>query len=183
MTSPNDWFQFYQTDLGDHGSSTSTAAFPAVQSSDAAVASTTMITSSSSNVLSHLQQPPGMFSSSSSCSASSQRLSSDGRVSKPVRRRAKASRKAPTTLLKTDPSNFRAMVQQFTGGPSTPFSGPGFDVSAPSASTQLLQHQMMDPNVTGYRINFEPSPQFPGRQQQPRPGDDQMGYMGSYVPR
>ncbi|KAL1220631.1 VQ motif-containing protein 22 [Cardamine amara subsp. amara] len=40
------------------------------------------------------------------------------RVSKPTRRRSRASRRTPTTLLSTDTANFRAMVQQFTGGPS-----------------------------------------------------------------
>ncbi|KAL9316860.1 hypothetical protein ACSQ67_017861 [Phaseolus vulgaris] len=45
-------------------------------------------------------------------------LSPEGRVSKPVRRRCRASRRTPTTLLNTDATNFRAMVQQFTGAPS-----------------------------------------------------------------
>ncbi|KAM0895843.1 hypothetical protein ACQ4PT_023591 [Festuca glaucescens] len=47
-----------------------------------------------------------------------------GRVGKPARRRSRASRRAPVTLLNTDTSNFRAMVQQFTGIPSGPY-GPG----------------------------------------------------------
>ncbi|XP_040376982.1 glycine-rich cell wall structural protein 1.8 [Oryza brachyantha] len=44
-----------------------------------------------------------------------------GRVGKPARRRSRASRRAPVTLLNTDTSNFRAMVQQFTGIPSGPY--------------------------------------------------------------
>ncbi|EFH46520.1 hypothetical protein ARALYDRAFT_493376, partial [Arabidopsis lyrata subsp. lyrata] len=40
------------------------------------------------------------------------------RVTKPTRRRSRASRRTPTTLFNTDTANFRAMVQQFTGGPS-----------------------------------------------------------------
>ncbi|KAL6888753.1 hypothetical protein ACP4OV_009779 [Aristida adscensionis] len=49
-----------------------------------------------------------------------------GRVGKPARRRSRASRRAPVTLLNTDTSNFRAMVQQFTGIPSGPYgSGVG----------------------------------------------------------
>ncbi|KAM3193838.1 hypothetical protein ACQJBY_070462 [Aegilops geniculata] len=40
-----------------------------------------------------------------------------------ARKRARASRRAPVTLLNTDASNFRAMVQQFTGIPSAP-AGP-----------------------------------------------------------
>jgi VQ motif len=38
------------------------------------------------------------------------------------RRRSRASRRAPVTLLNTDTNNFRAMVQQFTGIPSGPYS-------------------------------------------------------------
>ncbi|XP_062223955.1 uncharacterized protein LOC133922589 [Phragmites australis] len=49
-----------------------------------------------------------------------------GRVGKPARRRSRASRRAPVTMLNTDTSNFRAMVQQFTGTPSGPY-GPGGD--------------------------------------------------------
>ncbi|PUZ51387.1 hypothetical protein GQ55_6G181100 [Panicum hallii var. hallii] len=39
------------------------------------------------------------------------------------RKRARASRRAPTTVLTTDTSNFRAMVQEFTGIPAPPFAG------------------------------------------------------------
>ncbi|CAL9130266.1 unnamed protein product, partial [Musa textilis] len=46
----------------------------------------------------------------------------EGRVSKPVRRRSRASRRTPTTMLNTDTANFRSMVQQFTGIPSGPYS-------------------------------------------------------------
>ncbi|XAR52846.1 hypothetical protein NMG60_11021156 [Bertholletia excelsa] len=59
-------------------------------------------------------------------------LSPEGRVSKPIRRRSRASRRTPTTLLNTDTSNFRAMVQQFTGGPSGPFPAGSHPYSAPS---------------------------------------------------
>ncbi|XP_051126748.1 uncharacterized protein LOC127248450 [Andrographis paniculata] len=40
------------------------------------------------------------------------------------RKRSRASRRAPTTVLTTDTTNFRAMVQEFTGVPSPPFSSP-----------------------------------------------------------
>ncbi|KAG2699133.1 hypothetical protein I3760_07G178300 [Carya illinoinensis] len=39
------------------------------------------------------------------------------------KKRTRATRRAPTTVLSTDTSNFRAMVQEFTGIPSPPFSG------------------------------------------------------------
>lgn len=38
------------------------------------------------------------------------------------KKRTRATRRAPTTVLTTDTSNFRAMVQEFTGIPSPPFS-------------------------------------------------------------
>ncbi|CAL9083562.1 unnamed protein product [Musa textilis] len=38
------------------------------------------------------------------------------------KKRSRASRRAPTTVLTTDTSNFRAMVQEFTGIPSPPFA-------------------------------------------------------------
>lgn len=40
------------------------------------------------------------------------------------RKRSRASRRAPTTVLTTDTSNFRAMVQEFTGIPAAPFAVP-----------------------------------------------------------
>ncbi|OEL33232.1 hypothetical protein BAE44_0005748 [Dichanthelium oligosanthes] len=51
------------------------------------------------------------------------------------RKRTRASRRAPTTVLTTDTSNFRAMVQEFTGIPSPPFgAGLGVGVGGPAAS-------------------------------------------------
>ncbi|KAL2316524.1 hypothetical protein Fmac_030400 [Flemingia macrophylla] len=76
-------------------------------------------------------------------------LSPEGRVSKPIRRRSRASRRTPTTLLNTDTTNFRAMVQQFTGAPSAPqlFGPPAVPVNpngglmlAPSHHLYQQQH-------------------------------------------
>ncbi|XP_047959682.1 uncharacterized protein LOC125204951 [Salvia hispanica] len=39
------------------------------------------------------------------------------------KKRTRASRRAPTTVLTTDTNNFRQMVQEFTGVPAAPFSG------------------------------------------------------------
>ncbi|WVZ66751.1 hypothetical protein U9M48_015932 [Paspalum notatum var. saurae] len=46
---------------------------------------------------------------------------------KPPRKRPRASRRPPTTVVTTDTSNFRAMVQEFTGIPAPPphLGGPG----------------------------------------------------------
>ncbi|CAL5085718.1 unnamed protein product [Urochloa decumbens] len=56
--------------------------------------------------------------------------SSSAAPRKPPRKRPRASRRPPTTVLTTDTSNFRAMVQEFTGIPAPPpfaphLGGPG----------------------------------------------------------
>lgn len=57
-----------------------------------------------------------------------------GRVGKAARRRSRSSRRAPVTLLNTDTSNFRAMVQQFTGIPSGPYGPAGAGGAGPVIS-------------------------------------------------
>ncbi|OUZ99309.1 VQ [Macleaya cordata] len=47
-------------------------------------------------------------------------------VTRNSKKRSRASRRAPTTVLTTDTSNFRAMVQEFTGIPAPPFSASTF---------------------------------------------------------
>ncbi|CAN6212381.1 unnamed protein product [Urochloa humidicola] len=65
--------------------------------------------------------PPSAPPASSSAAAAPPR--------KPPRKRPRASRRPPTTVLTTDTSNFRAMVQEFTGIPApppfAPHLGPG----------------------------------------------------------
>lgn len=65
---------------------------------------------------------PGNMSSPkvSSLSSNGGGLSPKGSIGKPIRRRSRASKKAPTTLLTADTNNFRALVQQFTGCHSAP---------------------------------------------------------------
>ncbi|CAD6338750.1 unnamed protein product [Miscanthus lutarioriparius] len=55
------------------------------------------------------------------------------RIGKPAaaRRRSRASRRAPVTLLNTDTANFRAMVQQFTGIPAPPAGAFGAPAGVP----------------------------------------------------
>ncbi|KAM0027216.1 putative VQ motif-containing protein [Helianthus debilis subsp. tardiflorus] len=45
-----------------------------------------------------------------------------GVITKNPKKRTRASRRAPTTVLTTDTTNFRQMVQEFTGIPAAPFS-------------------------------------------------------------
>lgn len=47
-------------------------------------------------------------------------------VGKNPRKRSRASRRAPTTVLTTDTTNFRQMVQEFTGIPTTPFTSSAY---------------------------------------------------------
>jgi hypothetical protein len=90
------------------------------------------------------------------------------------RKRTRASRRAPTTVLTADTSNFRAMVQEFTGVPAPPFTAAGtrslfdhrFPSSRPAAApspylllrpfAQRLQHNQAAPNYhppgDGYRL-------------------------------
>ncbi|CAL9048836.1 uncharacterized protein LOC103979003 [Musa acuminata AAA Group] len=83
--------------------------------------------------------------SSPTASGGTPRPETESRVVRPARRRTRASRRAPVTLLITDTSNFRAMVQQFTGFPSGPYSSsyrPGFglDFSDPQTTVAPPGH-------------------------------------------
>jgi VQ motif len=57
-----------------------------------------------------------------------------------AKKRSRASRRPPTTVLTTDTSNFRAMVQEFTGFPAAPFV-PASPFVRPRLSTGLGQFQ------------------------------------------
>lgn len=52
------------------------------------------------------------------------------------KKRSRASRRAPTTVLTTDTTNFRAMVQEFTGIPAPPFTS--------SSSSPFLRNNRLD---------------------------------------
>ncbi|GMJ00624.1 hypothetical protein HRI_003731600 [Hibiscus trionum] len=53
--------------------------------------------------------------STSFVAAADDHLAPKGCISKPIRRRSRASKTTPTTLLNADAKNFRSLVQQFTG--------------------------------------------------------------------
>ncbi|XP_054804517.1 uncharacterized protein LOC129307684 [Prosopis cineraria] len=55
--------------------------------------------------------------------------SGNNNVARNPKKRSRASRRAPTTVLTTDTTNFRAMVQEFTGIPAPPFSSSPFQRS------------------------------------------------------
>ncbi|KAK6157054.1 hypothetical protein DH2020_011302 [Rehmannia glutinosa] len=61
-------------------------------------------------------------------------------ISKPIRRRSRASRRTPTTLLNTDATNFRAMVQRFTGGPAATFAARSQIPNGGGATLNFMEH-------------------------------------------
>ncbi|GKE43075.1 VQ motif-containing protein [Tanacetum coccineum] len=76
------------------------------------------------------------------------------------KKRSRASRRAPTTVLTTDTSNFRAMVQEFTGIPSPPFTS--------SSSSNVLFPRLMTsfdlfgrPSTNNNNNNFDNLSQLP----------------------
>lgn len=166
MSSPTDWPQFYHQNLSEA----------------TGVVSTTTITSSGSGGPSSLAS----VVPSASSSGGGGHLSPEGRVGKPVRRRSRASRRTPTTLLNTDTANFRAMVQQFTGSPTAPFASSagihptniGFSfggrhqaalVNNPAVAGSL----MVNPPAGGFHLQYQQhhqqqqQPQFQQHQNQP----------------
>ncbi|KZV49761.1 VQ motif-containing protein [Dorcoceras hygrometricum] len=68
-----------------------------------------------------------------------------------TKKRSRASRRAPTTVLTTDTSNFRAMVQEFTGIPAPPFTSSSpfqrsrLDLFGASSSMRLKPHDAAQP--------------------------------------
>ncbi|KAL0721488.1 hypothetical protein Bca4012_036087 [Brassica carinata] len=89
------------------------------------------------------------------------------------KKRSRVSRRAPTTVLTTDTSNFRAMVQEFTGNPSTPFTGSSsttfsrsrFDLFGPSSSSfsrplKPFPHKLIPPSSTSHHYSTPPSTDY-----------------------
>nr|XP_043613562.1 VQ motif-containing protein 22-like [Erigeron canadensis] len=121
--SNNQWQQFYQTDQPTMVQS---------WSSHATTDATNMVTTTTNT----------NTNTNMNTSVSNQL----NRVTRPnnPRRRSRASRRTPTTLLNTDTTNFRAMVQRFTGGgnnvvdttSSTPYLSN--DVSSVTSAHQFL---------------------------------------------
>ncbi|CAN0912041.1 hypothetical protein LINGRAPRIM_LOCUS886 [Linum grandiflorum] len=71
-----------------------------------------------------------MSSTTTAAGGSSTTSSSNGNNrSKAIRRRSRVSKKTPITLLNTDATNFRSLVQQFTGCPHPPSSSTSFQTT------------------------------------------------------
>ncbi|KAI4341919.1 hypothetical protein MLD38_026588 [Melastoma candidum] len=136
---PHHWMHFYQL-----------APFPLSQpsssSSESALVST-IPQSASPPPTTHPNPGPGGSSG----------LNPEGRVTKPARRRTRASRRTPTTVMNTDTTNFRAMVQQYTGGPPTASLGSG---AGPSMLSFGFRQGQLAPSSSGIG-HAQYSPQQP----------------------
>ncbi|XP_058751085.1 uncharacterized protein LOC131624118 [Vicia villosa] len=77
------------------------------------------------------------------------------------KKRTRASRRAPTTVLTTDTSNFRAMVQEFTGIPAPPFSGSSYSrrLDLLTSSSSLRSTHFDPTSTTSSFYPLRPSPQ------------------------
>ncbi|KAE8671525.1 Succinate dehydrogenase 2-3 [Hibiscus syriacus] len=74
------------------------------------------------------------------------------------KKRSRASWRAPTTVLTTDTSNFRAMVQEFTGIPAPPFTSSPF----PRTRLDLFGTTQLDPCSPHYLLRpFAQKLQYP----------------------
>ncbi|TKW10206.1 hypothetical protein SEVIR_6G146800v4 [Setaria viridis] len=103
------------------------------------------------------------------------------------RKRARASRRAPTTVLTTDTSNFRAMVQEFTGIPAPPFAGGAatgarsrFDHlfpsrSSSSAAAAALPQYLLRPFAHSKQLHAYPPPFTSPSTSPPAPANAAIG--------
>ncbi|CAI9772776.1 unnamed protein product [Fraxinus pennsylvanica] len=75
-----------------------------------------------------------------------------GSINKPIRKRSKASKKTPTTLLKADTTNFRALVQQFTGCRSArAYKGPiNLNFAVPTQHNDFNETSTVSPRGHNY---------------------------------
>ncbi|RLN35351.1 calmodulin-binding protein 25-like [Panicum miliaceum] len=83
------------------------------------------------------------------------------------KRRSRASKRAPTTYISTDPANFRIMVQQITGVQQTTGGAygnqvlrsvaPGGDEAASAALHQQFQQQPCFPTLDSWNVMYERS--------------------------
>ncbi|KAI5678576.1 hypothetical protein M9H77_09526 [Catharanthus roseus] len=160
MPSSTEWIQFYHHNLSNEPNTRPTTIF------GGQVAESTVVTTTFNSAT--VPSPRGLGGHNSD------HLSPDsGRVSRPIRRRSRASRRTPTTLLNTDTSNFRAMVQQFTGGPNNYDNNPaifptmGFQHFPSGANFSFghgnhvpQQQQIMNPGRAAGAPNRYPNMQF-----------------------
>ncbi|CAN6457288.1 unnamed protein product [Victoria cruziana] len=169
MERKSEWMEFYQRNLGLGQTSGATAQASLVGRVSDAMAVTTTMTMPMPDLASPQRSgavPAGSFAATTNSGAAmnaSSHLAAEGRVAKAPRKRTRMSKRAPITLLNTDTHNFRAMVQQFTGGPSahlfTGYQGAGSNLHFVYGSHH---HQMNNTMGAGATVPLAQ----PGLQQQ-----------------
>ncbi|TXG48345.1 hypothetical protein EZV62_027639 [Acer yangbiense] len=152
MSSSNDqWVQHFYHQSMEGGDE---AAYSSIAFSDSMITTTTSTVTTPSN------------NSSTSDHHHQYHLSPKGCGSKPVRRRSRASKKTPTTLLNANTTNFRALVQQFTGCPSTPFSFGSSKKGPVNLSFGLGSNDAFGNNNQFFQQQYQPQKQFHQQQEQ-----------------
>ncbi|WOG82274.1 hypothetical protein DCAR_0101437 [Daucus carota subsp. sativus] len=91
-------------------------------------------------------------------------------VTRNPKKRSRASRRAPTTILTTDTSNFRAMVQEFTGIPAPPFSQSS---TFPRSRLDLFS----PPSSIRSSINITQTPSYNTRSPLIFPSTSELGFL------
>ncbi|XP_020599638.1 VQ motif-containing protein 22-like [Phalaenopsis equestris] len=104
------------------------------------------------------------YQSTTSMAVNSARSTNGQPATKPARKRSRSTRRVPTTLLKTDTSNFRAMVQQFTGVPSAPYISGGSSTISFGFNSAIRQSTSVLPRFDLHQQQFNTF--FPAQQQQ-----------------
>ncbi|KAG2687956.1 hypothetical protein I3760_09G072900 [Carya illinoinensis] len=151
--SSSDWLPFYDRPAAIDGQPVLSHG---VQISDATVVTTCVETDT------NISSP-----SSNPSLATNGQLTPKGSPSKPIRRRSRASKRTPTTLLNANTGNFRALVQQFTGCPSTAISfgnqrGPvNLNFGKASQENQRMVTSVMAPFGTNYHYHRQSQSQQP----------------------
>ncbi|XP_059286639.1 uncharacterized protein LOC132040047 [Lycium ferocissimum] len=102
-------------------------------------------------------------------------------VGKNPKKRSRASRRAPTTVLTTDTTNFRQMVQEFTGIPTTPFTGSAYtrrlDLFS-TASSAMKRSAHLD-NLVPLSYTLRPSTQKVQNSQFMPPSNSSSPFLSS----
>ncbi|KAL2524788.1 vq domain-containing protein [Abeliophyllum distichum] len=153
MSNSTDWMHIYQHNLS--GQSQNTPSFNGSVSESVTVSATAGATAAQQSNLSPSYSNLNM---------------EGGRVSRPMRRRSRASRRTPITLLNTNTSNFRAMVQQFTGGPSSSFASRPEYSNGINFGFGVGTQQSMNPSAgmapSGFHVQYQrPQQQYQNQQQ------------------
>lgn len=179
MTASTDqyWMQYYQQPLMDH-----TLNPPIENFSDSTVMTTNPVP-----LETMILSPTNSYTNTSD-----QLTPKGGNISKPIRRRSRASKRTPTTLLNANTTNFRQLVQQFTGCPSTALSsssslgvhkGPITLNFQQGSSKQNVQHDtaarlMSQLSSTSYnQVHHQVTKPFPWNKEQIQaPRQQQSGY-------